>query len=833
MKGYPYVMDQESQRIKRSEFRLISGKGVILEVKADRPLLSMIRDFFSVAFAIGFCLSSSPNIAWLLPSPTLNPPLAGQSASVEPLVVQGLLKSRITEEFDQLKESFKKNGLTIRVADEDISMAEFDQLQLPQPRYKLIFSGNTYYISSLSSGLWGRDTLIIYLLHKDSDGSDKKMYARVIYRSLSQATWRVASHLASDGGIGKGFHTKDTENFVTMPLELQPFFEEICSMKEEEERTHHDVKHILSKRLEDDFLIEPRGRLGIFTNEIDPRSFKIFRDDEYPDFENGIQSTFSIPETIGPEYGKIRAYLIRSKNGKLLYQFSVDSRQSVWIADIQFRSRQLNSFGIRVDVMRSDDLLCSPVREYASETPPGPYRYTKIDLDDRYVDISSLLHQNPLIRVFREKVLGIQYGVVTKERFLDLISDVRVETGKEWIWKDLIDQGYSENNILQDSFHPQLTSSDGIILPSLERIAKKAAKSRDISGKENRRFFIDSFIKSRQEYIWQILKLIKIEQETAQFERERQQNIAQQSKPYHLIDRESKLIPYRWPILIDLAGSLKLTILKRSRDLEKKGTIWQRGISIISPFLRIKKKSQNEPLISEFVIVNDSEGILIPLVESLEITRELLDSFGITDETKEVISRKHLRIQQEGDDIILTDLDSTNGTYIFDAAPSESEGIYPDSPQSPPDGLIESGAQMIWAQRVSFRYHKPFKINLGGALSLEVSSVKDIPFLSPLRKKIERIKDYDYVIFDKQFNYVRIYYNGQEEEIGLKRLHGFEVIDSLKDYIDTRHAELTFKDNTVIIEDFRSRYGTYITFREGQQLEPQELNSKEQLNKSL
>lgn len=287
-----------------------------------------------------------------------------------------------------------------------------------------------------------------YVVQKRHPTGPPTIYPRIFYKDLSLA-WRSASHFVyeDDGDIwvGKGDFRVEIENDEEMavsiesttdlPLEMQFAMEDVLSQSKKAKTGNEKILEWVLRRGPSD-RVEPyrdflaprrkaasnprnlvnRGRsIARFTRKNDPSSLKIVSGFE-PDFKHGVlEKNNSRSKLYG---GRLRRFRILSANQQVQYYF-IAGPKHVWIIPPQATTTQLSSYGVRTISVVADDDLFIPGYEYHhyEETKNGLELYSQIpsgfagevcQVDDDKADASPWLNKIPIIREFRQKILGQQ-----------------------------------------------------------------------------------------------------------------------------------------------------------------------------------------------------------------------------------------------------------------------------------------------------------------------------------------------------------------------------------------------------------------------------------------
>jgi hypothetical protein len=350
-----------------------------------------------------------------------------------------LSPAKVSRSFRQLVEF----GTKIRAAGE----AKSDPMQLLSsgygPRYRIDLFETRFYMTNVLQNPALR-FFVAYVVQKRPTTGRTEIFPRIFYKDLS-LVWRCASHvIATDGDfwIGKGdvkvlarggFEvTECVESTTDLPFEMQAALETLNRKtrhaRRDEEAIYLVLRSAPSSRTAPyrDFT-EPRrkaaadrrnlingGRsIARFTRENDPTSLQIVKGFE-PDFTKGIVEVSQMKSAMYG--GMLERFRILSRNRKIQYLFTAGPKH-VWIIPPQALTTELSSYGVRtVDVVADEDLFVpgyeyhffdesADESEHFSQIPEG-FAGELSEHDNDRADASAWLDQIPIIREFREKVLG-------------------------------------------------------------------------------------------------------------------------------------------------------------------------------------------------------------------------------------------------------------------------------------------------------------------------------------------------------------------------------------------------------------------------------------------
>ena len=314
--------------------------------------------------------------------------------------------SDVSQEFKMILDS----ATNLRLLSEDISPKDFYSKGLIPPKYKIELNGYTYYLSEpFTEEKWHRPSFNLYLVTPDPFIENKKcIYARGVYKSNSQAIWRVASHTTEHKRwIGKG-HGESTMN---LPFQIQSKLEKILENYNWAPESSEDLSRVLAILGYEPpkTCLVPNGvKIGDFKNTDDPTSF-VFNDsckDKAPSFRDVKDVYVSKNYT----YGEIRSYIVGSKDGQLHYLFNVatdkNKKLMIWLGGIEFAYNKLTTYGVADKVINVPFNLLMPAYEYTSQIPSG-YRGDLNPEDYDYSNATQFTHKIPIIKEFALEVLGI------------------------------------------------------------------------------------------------------------------------------------------------------------------------------------------------------------------------------------------------------------------------------------------------------------------------------------------------------------------------------------------------------------------------------------------
>ena len=354
--------------------------------------------------------------------------------SVEPAA---LSPRQVAQEFRRLLHSGARLCVAGEARDEPTTLLSAGYT----PCYKIELFDTVYYLSKVRQNPDIR-FFVAYVIPQRH--ARPRIYARIFYKDVS-LIWRSASHTArseTENWIGKGDVTvvsadgyetvTSAEETTDLPLEIQTALEVLCRRQDRMPTDHKAVGLILRNgpdhRIEpyQDFsgprrraASNPRNRIyggrriAWFTRKGDPASLRIAAGFE-PDWDGVIETAASNSTLYG---GTLRRFRILSKNRRIQYLFFAGPRHA-WIIPPQSTTTEIMSFGVRTIGVAIDDDLCVPGFEYhyMDYTEDPPVLVTQIPegfvgepsaVDPSRADASAWLDRLPVIRDFRETVLGV------------------------------------------------------------------------------------------------------------------------------------------------------------------------------------------------------------------------------------------------------------------------------------------------------------------------------------------------------------------------------------------------------------------------------------------
>jgi hypothetical protein len=298
-----------------------------------------------------------------------------------------------------------------------------------RPRHAVRLFEATYYLAD-----YRHDDSLGFFVGFVVLGSDPQhLWPRLFYKD-SSLLWRVASHFARVDGstwIGKGdtrveergpwVYRHSVEETTNLPYELQFALDALSrrgARRRDDAALALFVREAPSGRLEPyaDFLAPRRraasrhrengGRpVAYFRQAGEPRSLAFARGYE-PDLRAGIvERGTSSSSFFGGPVERVR---VLATNRRVHYLFFA-SPTHVWLAPPQLLSRELSSYGVRVDDVGADEALCLPGFEYhddeESQIPAGFAGAPHPENPDR-ADAAAWLERLPIVQAFRRTVLA-------------------------------------------------------------------------------------------------------------------------------------------------------------------------------------------------------------------------------------------------------------------------------------------------------------------------------------------------------------------------------------------------------------------------------------------
>jgi hypothetical protein len=312
-----------------------------------------------------------------------------------------------------------------------------------RPKHKIELFDTLFYLTSARE-IPELRFMVAYIVQRHVRTGRVQVHPRIFYKDLS-LIWRCASHLVQSDDelwIGKGdvgSVVEDGEETVfsvesttDLPLEMQTAME-VVSHKTHAARGDHDALGLVLRRAPNDRIepyqdftaprrraaSDPRNRINRgrsvarFARKNDPTSLQFVAGFE-PDFSHGIIETST---TRSAFYGgEIQRYRILSCNRQIQYLF-IAGPAHVWIIPPQALTTELSSFGVRTVDVVADENLFVPGYEYHyldeeqepaemfSQIPEG-FAGEPNEHDEARADASAWLDSLPVVREFRQKVLG-------------------------------------------------------------------------------------------------------------------------------------------------------------------------------------------------------------------------------------------------------------------------------------------------------------------------------------------------------------------------------------------------------------------------------------------
>ena len=307
------------------------------------------------------------------------------------------------------------------------------------PKHKVELFDATFFLTNFLFET-GLNFLVAYVGLGANGARPRTLHPRIFYKD-SSLVWRVASHMIrteDDDWIGKGDvkwersngdeHLVSDEDSTNLPYELQAAFDRASRAKRpvrDEQAVALVLRNGPPSRLEPyaDFTA-PRRRadretplngnrpVARITRRGDPASLRFAKGFE-PDLAHGLlEVTAAASRLYG---GAIRKVRVRSRNGKIQYQFVV-SPTHVWLNPPQALSRELTTFGLRALHVRADDDVFLPGFEYhfVDHTLDPPELHTQIptgyagepsEVDPERADASAWIEALPIVKEFRRRLL--------------------------------------------------------------------------------------------------------------------------------------------------------------------------------------------------------------------------------------------------------------------------------------------------------------------------------------------------------------------------------------------------------------------------------------------